>query len=158
MRRFLCLSFVLCLATGLAGAADTPHTFTDPALQARYETLLNELRCLVCQNQSLADSHADLAQDLRDEVYRMVTAGQDKAAVLRFMVARYGDFVLYRPAVKPLTWSLWFGPLGLFFLVAILWWRIQRQSSKILDTPLSSDERQRLAALLPTADSHDNAS
>ncbi len=156
MRKFLFLSFVLCTATGLAWAADTPHTFPDPALQARYEYLLNELRCLVCQNQSLADSHADLAQDLRDEVYRMVTAGEDEAAVLRFMVDRYGDFVLYRPAVKPLTWSLWFGPLGLFVIVAILWWRIQRRSRQVLDTPLSADEQRRLTALLPSAGRHDN--
>jgi cytochrome c-type biogenesis protein CcmH len=156
VRKFLCFALVLCLATGLAWAADTPHTFTDPAQQVRYEYLLNELRCLVCQNQSLADSHADLAQDLRDEVYRMVTAGEDEAAVLRFMVARYGDFVLYRPVIKPLTWSLWFGPLGLFVIVAILWWRIQRRSRQALVTPLSADEQQRLTALLPSAGPHDN--
>ena len=148
-RKFIYIGLALCLVAGLADGADTPHTFTDPAVQARYDYLLNELRCLVCQNQSLADSHADLAQDLRNEVYRMIAAGQDDATVLRFMVDRYGDFVLYRPAIKPLTWSLWFGPLGLFIIVAALWWRIQRQSSKANDIPLSQDERQRLDALLP---------
>lgn len=149
MRRFAGIGIVLCLAAGLAGAADIPYSFTDPVDQARYENLLEELRCLVCQNQSLADSHADLAQDLRDEVYRMVTAGQDEKTILRFMVDRYGDFVLYRPPFKATTLSLWFGPLLLFILVAVVWWRIQRQSSTAIDRPLTDEERARLDALLP---------
>ena len=150
MRRLAWIGIVLCLAADLAGAADTPHTFTDPTAQARYETLLEELRCLVCQNQSLADSHADLAQDLRNEVYRMVNAGQNNKAILRFMVDRYGDFVLYRPPVKSTTWSLWFGPFLLLIVVAVLWWRIQRQSSRVNDNPLSAEERARLDSLVPS--------
>ncbi len=138
---------LLSLWMPLAGyAADTPHTFQDPALQARYDTLLAELRCLVCQNQSLADSHADLAQDLRNEVYRMVQDGQTRDDILAFMVQRYGDFVLYRPPFKALTWLLWTAPLLLLTVMAITWRRLTRRTSP--DVPLSDDEQQRLATLL----------
>ena len=114
----------ICVLLGMiriVGAADTPVKFDDPAARERYEVLLEELRCLVCQNQSLADSHADLAQDLRDEVYRMVVGGQDNQAITDFMVTRYGDFVLYKPPIKMTTWLLWFGPalllIGAFIVV-----------------------------------------
>jgi cytochrome c-type biogenesis protein CcmH len=144
----LWVGLVWWLAAGIAQAADTPMTFTDPIHQARYEALLQDLRCLVCQNQSLADSHADLAQDLRNEVYRMVNAGQDEAAVLKFMVARYGDFVLYRPPVKSITWSLWFGPFILLGVVAVIWRRLQRRSAHSGARPLSEEERARLSSLV----------
>ncbi|MGH9556520.1 MAG: cytochrome c-type biogenesis protein, partial [Terriglobales bacterium] len=83
------------LALPAAHAADTPAQFDTPALEQRYRALLDELRCLVCQNQTLADSHADLAQDLRDEVVRQLAAGKSDAEIKHFLVGRYGDFVLY---------------------------------------------------------------
>lgn len=146
MRKALLL--VLALFALAAPAADTPHSFTDPALKGRYEQLLQELRCLVCQNQSLADSHADLAQDLRDEVFRMLNEGADDAAIRAFMVARYGEFVLYRPPVSALTVGLWFSPVLVLAGVAAFWWRRQRAGDRGGEQPLSDEERARLAALL----------
>jgi cytochrome c-type biogenesis protein CcmH len=100
-------------------AIDTPMEFDDPATELRFKKLTEELRCLVCQNQSLADSHAELAQDLRNEVYRMVNAGDSNKEIIDYMVTRYGDFVLYRPPVKNTTYFLWFGPF-LILLIAII--------------------------------------
>ena len=100
-------------------AIDTPMEFNDPATELRFKKLTEELRCLVCQNQSLADSHAGLAQDLRNEVYRMVIAGDSDKEIIAYMVSRYGDFVLYRPPVKNTTYLLWFGPF-LMLLIAVI--------------------------------------
>lgn len=141
------LAVLMLLASSALFAADTPLAFADPLRQQRYQGLLEELRCLVCQNQSLADSHADLAQDLRDEVFRMVGEGHDDRAIVDFMVARYGDFVLYRPPVKSSTWLLWLGPgllvmVGLCVVVGLA--RHRRQPP----VELSAAERARLAALL----------
>jgi len=91
-------------------AVDTGQAFTDPAQQARYEHLIRELRCLVCQNQSIADSNASLASDLRREVREMMLAGRSDAEIRAFMTERYGDFVLYKPPVAPRTWLLWLAP------------------------------------------------
>ena len=129
-------------------AADTPLGFDDdPALQARYDGLLAELRCLVCQNQSLADSHADLAQDLRDEVHRMLAAGASDAEVREFMVARYGDFVLYEPPLKATTVVLWTGPAILVLVAAAIVVRRARGGREAAP-PLDEAERARLAALV----------
>jgi cytochrome c-type biogenesis protein CcmH len=100
-------------------AIDTPMEFNDPATEMRFKKLTEELRCLVCQNQSLADSHAELAQDLRNEVYKMVIAGDSDKEIIDYLVTRYGDFVLYRPPVKNTTYFLWFGPF-LILLIAII--------------------------------------
>jgi len=140
------------LALGLllmttAQAADTPVSFADPTDRERYDTLLTELRCLVCQNQSLADSHADLAQDLRDEVYEMINAGKDDESIRAFMVARYGDFVLYKPPVKSATWLLWFGPLVLL-AVAITVVMVTVRSPRSAAAALSEEDRDRARDLL----------
>jgi len=119
-------ALLLCALAGGAQAADTPFQFDQPEQAARYQHLTEELRCLVCQNQNLADSHADLAQDLRNEVYRMITSGQTDRQIIDFMVARYGEFVLYRPPVSPLTWLLWFGPFLLLAGAGGVWWAIAR--------------------------------
>lgn len=103
-------------------AADTPFEFASKETEASYQKLLAELRCLVCQNQSLADSHADLAQDLRNEVYKMLQEGKSDEEIRQFMVARYGDFVLYKPPIKPTTMLLWFGPLLLIGFAAVAVW------------------------------------
>ena len=90
-----------------ASAVAEPPEFKDPGSAQRYLALIEEIRCLVCQNQSLADSNAGLARDLRDEIQRMIEAGQDNAQIVEFLVARYGDFVLYRPPLKgncPARW------------------------------------------------------
>lgn len=119
-------ALLLCALVGGAQAADTPFQFDQPEQAARYQRLTEELRCLVCQNQNLADSHADLAQDLRNELYRMITGGQTDRQIVDFMVARYGEFVLYRPPVSPLTWLLWFGPFLLLAGAGGVWWAVAR--------------------------------
>jgi cytochrome c-type biogenesis protein CcmH len=112
----------LCLLVGLwatcASAIDTEAAFPDPALQARYEHLTGELRCLVCQNQSIADSNASLAGDLRREVKEMIARGQSDADIKAFLTARYGDFVLYDPPLTARTVLLWAAP-GLLVLLAV---------------------------------------
>ncbi len=123
-------------------AADTPVVFSDPAQRERYETLLEELRCLVCQNQSLADSHADLAQ-----VYTMVIAGKDKQAVTDFMIARYGDFVLYKPPMKTTTWLLWFGP-AMLLVGALIIVRKTTGPRAAAPVPLTDEQRAHARALI----------
>jgi cytochrome c-type biogenesis protein CcmH len=97
-------------------AIDTERAFDDPALQARYETIGRELRCLVCQNQTIADSNATLAQDLRREVREMIAAGKTDDEIRTFMVDRYGDFVLYKPRMTPINYLLWAAPVLLLLL------------------------------------------
>lgn len=113
----------------LIATAIEPRQFDSPEVQDRYQQLIDELRCLVCQNQNLADSNAPLAQDLRREIQAMLEEGQSDEQIREFMVARYGDFVLYRPPLKPITIALWFGPalalLGaLIFLVRAIRFRM----------------------------------
>lgn len=122
---------LLC-ALGAYGAAEPPQ-FADPALAARYEALTRELRCLVCQNQSIADSHATLATDLRREVREQLERGASDAEIVAFMTARYGDYVLYRPPLTATTVLLWAGPFLLLGLALALWWRALRQRSAHLD-------------------------
>ncbi|MFA7503477.1 MAG: cytochrome c-type biogenesis protein [Burkholderiaceae bacterium] len=98
-----------------------------PIDEDRYQSLAEELRCLVCQNQSLADSSAELAGDLRDEVREQMASGRSNAEIKDFLVARYGDFVLFRPPVKQTTWALWAGPFALLATGAGAWWLVQRR-------------------------------
>jgi cytochrome c-type biogenesis protein CcmH len=102
----------------------------DPALDVRLKKLEEELRCLVCQNQSLADSTAPLAEDLRREVRQLAVAGKSDDEIRQFLVARYGDFVLYRPPVKSTTWLLWFGPFVLLAAGGMIWWLILRRRGR----------------------------
>ena len=120
-------------------AADTPYEFPTTEQANRYQQLLEELRCLVCQNQSLSDSHAELAQDLRDEVYRMLNEGLSDPQIRDFMVARYGDFVLYNPPIKKSTYLLWFGPFALILLALFIVWRHVRRQQR-LDESLTDEE------------------
>jgi cytochrome c-type biogenesis protein CcmH len=105
-----------------AHAKEAESASADPALEARMLRITTELRCLVCQNQTIADSHADLAVDLRQQVREMLQKGQSDQEVLDFMTARYGDFVLYRPPVKTTTLLLWYGPaaMGLAGMIALV--------------------------------------
>ncbi len=112
------LVIALLLSVTAARAAD-PLVFDDPSMEERYNELTLELRCLVCQNQNLADSDAPLAQDLREEIYNMMVAGQDNGQIKTFLVERYGDFVLYRPEVGGNTLLLWLTP-GILLVVGAI--------------------------------------
>ena len=114
----------------------------------RYKELITEIRCLVCQNQSLADSDAELAHDLRAEVYAMVQDGKSDEEIVEFLVARYGDFVLYKPPVKPSTYLLWFGPFALLLLAGVLLLRAVRRQKRTATTEISATDRKRLDDLL----------
>ncbi len=124
--------------------------FDNPQDEQRFKKLSAELRCLVCQNQNLADSNAELAIDLRRELYSMIKAGKSDGEILDFMVARYGDFVLYRPPVKPTTYMLWVGPFILFVIGAVaLVMFVRRRSDDVLPgDELSTEEQSRLQGLL----------
>ena len=108
----------------------TSSAWSDDALDMRLKSLENELRCLVCQNQTLADSNAPLAEDLRREVRDLATGGKTDAEIRAYLVARYGDFVLYKPPVKSTTYVLWFGPFLLLACGAVAWWVLIRRRSR----------------------------
>ena len=130
-RGLLLALLVACAAP--AFAIDTERAFDDPALQARYETIGRELRCLVCQNQTIADSNATLAQDLRREVREMIAAGKSDDEIRTFMVDRYGDFVLYKPRMTPVNYLLWAAPVLLLLLGTYVGIRFIRQQAAQAD-------------------------
>jgi cytochrome c-type biogenesis protein CcmH len=122
--------------------------FNSDEEEALFFKLSNELRCLVCQNQSIADSNAGLAKDLRTEMYEMLQAGKTEDEIIDFMVKRYGDYVLYNPPFKPVTLLLWFGPalvfaIGVFFAIRF----IREQKKAIVDVEISTDDIERLKEL-----------
>jgi cytochrome c-type biogenesis protein CcmH len=123
-----------------SGADPTPLQFQDRAEEARFHALVAELRCVMCQNQSLADSNAQIAHDLRREVLTLMRDGKNDAEIKDFLVARYGEFVLYRPRVESSTWLLWFGPVALLLvggaLVAVI---VRRRSGR---APVAADDTQ----------------
>ena len=119
------------LAASLLVATVVANAQTDAALEARLKTLSEELRCLVCQNQTLADSNAPLAQDLRREVHELAQQGKSDAEIKDYLVARYGDFVLYKPPVKPTTWLLWFGPFAFLLGGALVWLVVLRRRGRV---------------------------
>ncbi|MDL5031713.1 cytochrome c-type biogenesis protein CcmH [Pelomonas sp. APW6] len=134
-----------------AGALEARDAADDPALEARMMHVASALRCLVCQNQTIADSHAGLAVDLRREIREQLAAGRSEAEVLTFMTDRYGDFVLYRPPVDARTWLLWFGPTALLGTAAGgLWWHLRGRSRRP-DTDFEADPDE-----LPRAPAIDN--
>lgn len=141
MHKYLFL-FIIFLFN-IAGAAE------DPALERRVQALSEELRCLVCQNQTIADSSADLAVDLKNQVREKLKQGASEKDVIAFMTERYGDFVLYRPPVKATTLLLWFGPALLLVagLVA-LFLRLRRRATVEAEPALTDNERARAAVLL----------
>lgn len=138
----------LCLASSIAQAAALAD---DVALDARAHALAQQLRCVVCQNQTLADSNADLAVDLRRQIRQQLAAGASDQAVKDYLVQRYGDFVLYQPPLKPLTWLLWFGPPLLLAGVVAMLLRARRRTMDAPTPPLDDQERGRLDALLQGA-------
>ena len=119
-----------------------------PEYEDRYQSLLNELRCLVCQNQTIAESDADLAKDLRLEVKKMLEQGATNSEIIDFMANRYGEFVLYKPLVRPKTYLLWFGPfLFLAFVLLFLLFAINKQKIKG-NKNLTDEEQQKLNSIL----------
>ena len=127
--RFLILLFAAISTSAMAVDSDPP--LRDPALQQRYETLTHELRCLVCQNETIADSGADLAADLRGQVRSQLLAGKTDDEIKIYMVDRYGDFVLFRPPWQPSTWLLWVGPFLLLGIGALALVMVIRLKAKL---------------------------
>lgn len=127
----------------------------DPVAEKRLLELSHELRCLVCQNQTIADSNAELAQDLRREIRGMIKEGKTNPEIIDFMVVRYGDFVLYRPPVKGITMLLWGGPIALMLLGLFILLQYMRRRSKQIaakEKPLTADQASRANALLKELD------
>lgn len=137
------------LAWGGAGAYTLEEfQFTSPAQEQEFRDLIGKLRCLVCQNESLAGSQADLAQDLREEVYGMMQEGKGKDEIVAFLVARYGDFVLYQPPVKPSTYILWFGPFLLIGVGGFLLLRALQRKKGEPEPDLTGAQQARIEQLL----------
>ena len=133
---------VACLALSpLAGAVDSGQRFDDPAEQSRYERLIRDLRCLVCRSESIADSNAPLAADLRREVETLMRAGRSDEEIYAFMTDRYGDFVLLQPPVAPRTWLLWAAP-ALFLVggIAVVLVVVRRRARAASADPAALDE------------------
>ena len=121
----------------------------DPAIEKRLQNLSQELRCLVCQNETLAESRADLAEDLRDEIRQQMKAGKSDKEIIAFLTERYGQFILYRPQVTPTTYLLWFGPFVVLLIgLVVLFAYIKQRRELIPEQPLTSDERKRAEDML----------
>ncbi len=125
------------------------YQFTTSELELRYQTLTEELRCLVCQNQNIADSHAELAQDLRRKVYEMLNRGETNPQIIDYMTERYGDFVLYRPPFNMKTLILWLAPILTLLIGGIGFWSLLKRRDNSNER-LSDSERARLDKLLHT--------
>lgn len=146
---FAALIFALACVMFSPVPAQTAKPLEDPAIEGRMKNLTKQLRCLVCQNETLADSQAQLAEDLRQEIREQIRAGKTDQEIMSYVSQRYTDFVLYNPPVKPTTYLLWFGPFvlllsGTFFLYRYL--KLRRQS--IEAKPLTAEERRRAEKLL----------
>lgn len=138
---------ILLLVSVNLNAVDKPSAeFANAVQEAHYQQLTAELRCVVCQNQSIADSNAELAQDMRDLIRKMILEGKTDEQITGFLVERYGDFVLYNPPVKPTTYVLWIGPLVLLLLgIAVLVYFVRRHANVTATPPsLTEEERSKL--------------
>ena len=152
------LAMALALAVATAFASDAAPTEKDPVAQARAVKLSETLRCLVCQNQTIADSNAELAVDLRRQVREQIAAGKSDDEIITYMTDRYGDFVLYRPPVKATTVLLWGGPALLLAMGAFVLMRIMRERRAAPEAPpLTAEERARADALLASPKKKDPA-
>ena len=149
--RYLIILFVLLSGTIHAGTLEK-FKFDDPQQTQDFRDLSSELRCLVCQNESLAGSGAELAQDLRQEVYEMMVDGKSKQEIKDFMVARYGDFILFDPPLKKSTVLLWFGPIILLIIASFMLVRALRKQSESKPADLSAEELKKVRELLNTKD------
>ncbi len=155
--RQLIISLVLftsCTVVNFASAKDAVPLADDPVTEQRLIVISEEMRCLVCQNESLAGSRSDLANDLRKEIRNLIQEGKTDEQIRTFMVERYGDFVLYRPPVKPITWLLWIGPFVILLagIVGLLMY-LRRRNQELASINLSVEDNRRLDALLKDAPS-----
>lgn len=150
MRRLapMLAALLLAAAASASRAADAPPLAEDPVVEQRLITIAEEVRCLVCQNESLAGSRADLAEDLRREIRKLIKEGKTDKEVMDFLVSRYGDFVRYRPPVKPTTWLLWGGPFVLLVagLVGLVLFVRRRRTATVV--ALTPEEQREADALL----------
>ncbi len=140
----LLFSLLLALAPWATHAEEAIPVGEDPAIEQRLVKLAEELRCLVCQNESLAGSHAELAEDLRREIREQMKSGKNDKEVIEYLTTRYGDFVLYRPPFKPLTYLLWLGPLVFLGIGGTVWYMTLKKRRALKDSPV--DEQQLAAA------------
>jgi len=138
----------LCLLSQVAFAETEVYDFKDPVLEQRYQTLTEQLRCLVCQNQNIADSHAELAQDLRRKVYELLNKGDSDTQIVQYMTDRYGDFVLYRPPLKLKTLLLWLGPILTLLIGALGFWRVMKTAKQTSQEALPDSELTSIRNLL----------
>jgi cytochrome c-type biogenesis protein CcmH len=140
---------LLCSLLSSVSAQEARPLADDPVVEARLQKLAKEFRCLVCQNETIADSQADLAQDLRAQIREQIRAGKSDKEIIKYMTDRYGQFVLYRPPVTPTTYVLWFGPF-LFLLggLAILYRYVKQRREMIAEPQLSEEQRRRVEAIL----------
>ena len=143
----LIILVVLCFGGALVAREAQPNE--DPKIEQRMKALTEQLRCLVCQNETLADSQAPLAEDLRQQIREQIKAGKSDQEIMAFLTQRYGDFVLYKPPVKPKTYLLWFLPFILLIAgTAVLYLYLKHRRALIPDKPLSADERRRAEDIL----------
>ena len=161
MRRWLIVLLAALGSIGAGGlhAGEAQPLAADEVTEKRLVAISTELRCLVCQNESLSGSHAELANDLRREIRTLIKDGRSDAEIMEFMVSRYGDFVRYRPPLKGTTLLPWFGP-GVLFVggLAALVLYLRRRDRAISDTPLTADEQRQADALLQDTDSRQGLS
>lgn len=152
--RIFCLVALFLLTTLAAHAVEPRERLADPALEARARTISGELRCLVCQNESIDESGADLAHDIRGFVRERLTAGDTNVQAMHAIVSRYGSFVLLKPPVEPATYVLWYGPPLLLAvgLIGTLAWLQRRQTAPAEVAPLSAEETRRLDGLMRETD------
>lgn len=152
------LALLLACFSSAIIAKEAQPSAADPVLEERVMKLSKELRCLVCQNETLADSRADLADDLRNQIREQMKAGKSDQEIIGYLTARYGKFILYNPPVDPTTYLLWFGPF-VFMLagLAVLFRYLKQRRERIVEQPLSADERQRVETLLKTAPGKETA-
>ena len=149
-RNTLLISLIICFAS--VALAKEAKPAEDPQIAQRMRALTEQLRCLVCQNETLADSRADLAEDLRKEIREQMKAGKSDQEIIAFLTQRYGDFVLYKPPVKSTTYLLWFGPFVLLFAgTGVLYLYLKKRRELIDDQPLTADERTRAEEILRQA-------
>ncbi|MDH5189933.1 MAG: cytochrome c-type biogenesis protein CcmH [Gammaproteobacteria bacterium] len=154
MKKLLVLTLFLFSSLAFAAPVETLDDMT-PEQEKRYRQLIAELRCLVCMNQSLADSNAELAVDMRNEVHKKVVSGQANQEIVDFLVERYGDFVRYRPPVNATTVLLWFGPLILLVIGAIV--LIKNNKKKRATASLSEEQHEKAKRLLDTISEENNS-
>jgi cytochrome c-type biogenesis protein CcmH len=141
--RLLILVALLCGLAGSALAIDTAPAFDDPAMQARYDHLIRELRCVQCRSQSIADSNVGLAADLRRQVRELMAAGKSDQEILDYMTDRYGDYILYTPPIKPSTWVLWSAPALLVLIGGIAAAVVISRKSRLPADDLVEEDRTR---------------